>query len=84
MADPTDAAAGGSHAAHSTPGEHGHDGIHLPPNSWAPISLALGMTALFVGFIVGLPLAIIGGLWTIGSIVVWVRGARSEYLELPD
>jgi Cytochrome c oxidase subunit IV len=64
-------------------GGHGHDEIHLPPNSWVPLATAFGITALFIGFIVGPWLIAAGGLWLIGSLVAWVRAARTEYEELP-
>lgn len=61
-----------------------HEEIHLPPNSWCPISLAFSLTALMLGIVVGLWLAIIGGIATVATIAVWIRNARREYLELPD
>lgn len=63
---------------------HGHDAIHLPPNSWAPLMLALGLTAFFVGFLVGPALWIPGALFTAASIAGWVWAARREYHELPE
>ena len=61
---------------------------HLPPNSFAPISLALSLTMFFTSFlypdVIKLPGIIIGSLWVIGSLAAWARGARSEYLELPE
>ena len=65
-------------------GDHGHDEIHLPPNSWVPLSTALSITTLFIGFLVGVWLDIIGGVWLLASLVAWFRGARTEFAELPE
>jgi hypothetical protein len=66
---------------------HGHDEIHMPPNSWAPISMALALTCTFVGFVTT-PLEpwlwIVGLVWVVGSGAAWFRGARNEFNELPD
>ena len=73
--------------ADTTHDEHahvGHEEIHLPPNSWVPISTATSITAVFVGFIVGWWLVIVGGVWFILSLAAWFRGARSEFAELHD
>lgn len=63
---------------------HGHDEIHMPPNSWIPISTAASLTALLTGFVTGWWLVVIGGVWSLGNFVAWFRAARSEYAELPD
>jgi hypothetical protein len=65
-------------------GGHGHDEIHMPPNSWVPISTAAAITTLFIGIIVGVWLDVIGGTWLIASLVMWFRAARNEFAELPD
>jgi hypothetical protein len=65
-------------------GGHGHDEIHLPPNSWVPISTAASITVLFIGFLAGWWLDIIGGVWLLASLVAWFRAARNEFAELPD
>ena len=74
--------------ADTTHDEHAHGGhgdeIHMPPNSWVPLSTAASITTLFVGFIVGVWLDIIGGIWLILSLAAWFRAARNEFAELPD
>jgi hypothetical protein len=67
----------------SVPGGHAHAEIHMPPNSWVPISTAFAITAVLVGLLVGFWLVIIGGVWLIASLVAWVRAARAEFEELP-
>ena len=61
---------------------------HLPPNSFVPISMALSLTMFFTSFLypesIKLPGIALGALWVIGTLVAWARGARSEYLELPE
>jgi hypothetical protein len=67
-----------------------HSPIHLPPNSWAPISAAFSIAVIFVGFLgsirdtIGPTMWVIGLVWLIASCAVWARGARREYLDLPE
>ena len=76
---------------HDAP-EAGHDAahIHMPPNSIVPLFVALSLCCTFVGFIdqvrntLGPLVWGIGLLGLIASCAAWVRGARSEYLELPE
>ena len=78
--DAADSAHGGEH------GEH----IHLPPPSFIPINVALSLAVLFVGFlsdirnVLGPTMWLLGLLWLAVSLVVWVRAARREYVELPE
>jgi hypothetical protein len=68
-------------------GDHGHGEIHMPPNSWAPISMAFALCTTFIGFVtapLGPVLWIIGLVWVVASGVAWFRGARNEFHELPD
>ncbi|MFN2452020.1 MAG: hypothetical protein ABR541_06685 [Candidatus Dormibacteria bacterium] len=94
------AARPGRRTVEEPPGGLGHDGqgdghgghgsgpeeIHLPPNSWVPISVALALTVLFIGFLQERPfnylVCLIGGAWLVASLVGWYTGARSEYREL--
>jgi hypothetical protein len=67
-----------------------HSEIHLPPNSWAPISVALSLALVFVGLLgdvrnaIGPTMWLVGLLGLIASCAVWARGARREFLELPE
>jgi hypothetical protein len=73
-------------------GEDGgeHATPHLPPPSFIPVSIALSLAVLFVGFlgdirnVVGPAMWLIGLLWFVASLAVWLRAARREYLELPE
>jgi hypothetical protein len=84
--DAPQAASGGS-AEHADHGEHA---IHLPPNSWTPLSGALALALIFVGFLgdvrnsIGPTMWVIGLVLLAGTCVVWARGARTEYLSLPE
>ncbi len=71
--------ASGATAAQS----HPHD-IHLPPNSWAPINVALSLAMCFIGTLAATWVWVIGLVWLIGSLVAWFRGARTEFQELPE
>ncbi|MGH7687690.1 MAG: hypothetical protein ACREN2_12865 [Candidatus Dormibacteria bacterium] len=69
---------------------HGGEHIHLPPPSFIPINVALSLAVLFVGFlgdirnVLGPVMWLAGLLWLVASLLVWVRAARREYLELPE
>jgi hypothetical protein len=76
--------------AHDEPPGHAHAGIHLPPNSFVPVSMALALALVFVGFLgdvratVG-PAMWLGGLvWLIAACGWWVVTARREYESLPE
>lgn len=93
MTETKDAAAEAEHTEDGGAGDHGdhgHDGhgeIHMPPNSWAPISMALGLCATLIGFVtspLGPALWIVGLVWVAASGVSWFRSARTEFHELPD
>lgn len=65
---------------------HGaHDEIHMPPNSWVPIAVAIALMITLVGLLPPLfpIMAIIGGVLLIASLVAWLRAARNEFAELP-
>ena len=80
-------------AAGAEAGEDGgHDAhaIHLPSNSWTTISTALALALVFVGLLGDIRNAIGPTMWVIGlvlliaSLATWARGARTEYLSLPE
>jgi len=76
------AASPDSGEAHSTP--------HLPPPSFVPINVALALAITFVGFLSDIRNTLGPAMWLVGliylavSLAFWVRGARREYLELPE
>lgn len=80
-------AAGAGTAEHHGQGAHG---FHLPPNSWTPISAALALALIFVGLLGEIRNAIGPAMWVIGlvlliaSLAIWARGARAEYVSLPE
>ena len=71
-----------AHQEHAS--DHGHDGIHLPPNSWSPISVALSLCMCFLGTLSATWVWVVGLVWLVGSLYAWFRGARNEYHELPE
>ncbi len=58
--------------------------IHIPGPSIQPVLLAVGITATLLGVTIFRPVLLIVGLvLTIAVLVVWIRGARREFDELP-
>ncbi len=68
--------------------------VHLPPPSLVPIAMAASITLTFVGLLIPVKpkvgpviipvLAILGLVLVIACGVAWFRGARREYLDLPE
>ena len=76
---------------HEADPDHGeHDEIHLPPNSFVPINIALSLATIFVGFVdqvrgaLGPAVWGLGLIWFIATCAAWFRAARNEYAELPE
>lgn len=61
-----------------------HEHIHMPPNSFVPLSLSLSLTLTMVGLVLSPFAWVIGLVWTVATLVVWARAARREYLDLPE
>jgi len=77
----TDHPVSGSTAAQEDPHAHA---IHLPPNSWSPINVALSLCMCFIGTLSATWVWVIGLIWLIASLTAWFRGARNEFHELPE
>ena len=75
-------------ATHDDQAEHEHP--HLPPPSAVPINLALALAITLTGFLTDIRAVVGPAMWGVGLIylivtcVFWARGARAEYLELPE
>ena len=75
-------------ATHDEDVEHEHP--HLPPPSFVPINLALALAITLTGFLSDIRAVVGPAMWGIGLIYLivtcffWARGARAEYLELPE
>ena len=54
--------------AHDEADEH----IHLPSPSWAPIVMALGLTGVAFGVVLGLLILIPGVLVMLAGLVLWI------------
>lgn len=69
---------------------HGHETPHLPPPSFAPINVALALAITLTGFLTDIRNAVGPLMWGLGLVYLivsgffWARGARNEYLELPE
>ncbi len=77
-------------ATHDAGDEPAHEHPHLPPPSFVPINIALALAITLTGFLTDIRADVGPAMWGIGLIylivtcVFWARGARSEYLELPE
>lgn len=56
--------------------------IHLPEPSILPVLTAVGITLTLVGITTFIELTVLGGALTLGCIVRWIKGTRSEIDEL--
>lgn len=57
--------------------------IHLPDPSYLPPVMALGITLVITGIVIGLPVVIIGAIIFVITLVRWIRQTREEMAELP-
>ena len=57
--------------------------IHIPGPSAQPLLLAIGITVLLLGLTISWILLVLGGLLTLAVLVAWIRGAVTEFDELP-
>jgi hypothetical protein len=57
--------------------------IHLPEPSYLPPVMALGITLMVVGIVIGLPVLIFGAILFVVTLVRWIRQTRAEMAELP-
>lgn len=65
------------HPSHDEHVEHEH--IHIPPPSFWPVILAVAITIMLAGFIIGPVVVVVGILLVIGSIVAWsIEGSEAK------
>jgi hypothetical protein len=57
--------------------------LHVPSPSALPIVLAVGATIALLGVTLGILLVAIGLVIAVPALVLWIRGARGEYTDLP-
>ena len=57
--------------------------IHLPDPSYLPPVMALGITFIVTGIVIGLPVVIVGAIIFLITLVRWIRQTREEMAELP-
>ncbi len=75
-------------ATHDEDAEHATP--HLPPPSFVPINLALALAITLTGFLTDIRAVVGPAMWGIGLLYLivtcffWARGARKEYLDLPE
>ena len=77
-------------AAASPDAGEAHGEIHMPPNSWAPIVVALALAIVFVGLLREVRDAVGPAMWVVGLLILiaglasWARSAVREFRELPE
>lgn len=57
--------------------------IHLPDPSYLPAVMALGITLMIVGLVLGWIVIAIGAIFFLVTLVKWIRQTREEMAELP-
>jgi hypothetical protein len=57
--------------------------IHLPDPSYLPAVMALGITLMVTGLVIGLPFIIVGAIFFVVTLVRWIRQTREEMGQLP-
>jgi hypothetical protein len=57
--------------------------IHLPDPSYLPPVMALGITFIVTGIVIGLPVVIVGVIIFLITLVRWIRQTREEMGQLP-
>jgi hypothetical protein len=57
--------------------------IHMPAPSILPTVNAAGLATAIVGITISIVMVIIGLVLFAGTTIVWIRGARREFQELP-
>jgi hypothetical protein len=57
--------------------------IHLPEPSYLPPVMALGITLIVTGIVIGLPVVIAGAIVFVITLVRWIRQTREEMGQLP-
>jgi hypothetical protein len=57
--------------------------IHLPDPSYLPAAMALGITFIVTGIVIGLPVVIVGAIIFLITLVRWIRQTREEMGQLP-
>jgi len=57
--------------------------IHVARPSLLPVLLAVGLTIALLGVTLGIVLVVAGLVLAVPVLVLWIRGAREEYSNLP-
>jgi hypothetical protein len=57
--------------------------IHMPAPSLLPILNALGLAMAIVGITISPIMIVVGLVLFVATALVWIRGARREFSELP-
>ena len=73
----------GVHDPEHDPAPPPGEAIHLPGPSYLPAITAFGISLALVGVVIAWPVAVVGALIALVSIVRWIRETRGDVSELP-
>jgi hypothetical protein len=73
----------GVHDPQNEPAPPPGEAIHLPGPSYLPVLTAFGIALGLVGIVIAWPVAAIGGVIALVSIVRWIRETRADMADLP-
>lgn len=61
-----------------------HERVHLPPPSWWPLLMAIGVALTLTGLVINRIMMAIGVVLGVAALGLWVRDARREFHELEE
>lgn len=64
-----------------TPGHSGEEEIHLPSPTLAPATIGIGVTLLSFGILFGIGLVIVGALFMVLGIAIWLINDAREFVK---
>ncbi len=71
------------HDAHDAPASDEHD-IHLPPPSFSPATIGLGVMILGFGILYGAALLVVGGAIFLVGLATWLIDDARAYVRAGD
>jgi len=72
------------HGERYTPGHSGEEEIHLPSPTLAPPTVGLGVMLLSFGLLLGIGLVVVGALFMVLGIAMWLVNDAREFMKAGD